>query len=323
MNVNEASGEPEVADIINGTATGMPLPYQVALSVAGVPYEGPYCGGSLIASRVILTAAHCVPWYQELGNVRLNMYNWRDSDKDPGVTSINLSSGEVGVDMFPHPLYNSDTLENDVALLILPVGLEEGENIQYAKLNKDPNVPAAEERLYVSGWGATESGTGSDILLGTVVNYLSGEECAERLEPWWCSTPTDECAALYNTKMLCAYKEETQPCYGDSGGPLVIASQDETAPANESPLQVGIVSWGESDCGAQYPHGYTRVSTYFDWITSTACNAVGQLCASSESASISGKSSKAKAAKSRRPSSISAAAAEEEYVVVVQDEINV
>jgi secreted trypsin-like serine protease len=123
--------------------------------------------------------------------------------------------------------------------------------------------------------------------------------------------------------MLCAYKEETQPCYGDSGGPLVIASQDETAPANESPLQVGIVSWGESDCGAQYPHGYTRVSTYFDWITSTACNAVGQLCASSESASISGKSSKAKAAKSRRPSSVSAAAAEEEYVVVVQDEINV
>ena len=105
---------------------------------------------------------------------------------------------------------------NDIALVILPGGQEEGDNIKYAKRNKDPNVPAADERLYISGWGATAGGPQSDILLSTVVNYLSGEECTEILG----CNPADECAELLNTKMMCAYKEGTGTCEGDSGGPL-------------------------------------------------------------------------------------------------------
>jgi hypothetical protein len=45
--------EPDVASIINGTATGGPLSYQVGL-VTG-PGKLPICSGSLIAPRVVLT----------------------------------------------------------------------------------------------------------------------------------------------------------------------------------------------------------------------------------------------------------------------------
>jgi hypothetical protein len=219
--MEEGSGEPEVADIINGTPTGKALPYQVGLSIGTGPVWGiPECGGSLIASRVVLTAAHCYMEDPILSTVKVNMY---DTDPDsPGSTSINLSPGERGVDIIPHPDYNPATGENDVALVILPVGQEEGDNIKYTKLNKDPNVPAADERLYISGWGRTEPDipAASDILLGTVVNYV----------------PPDSCTGAPKGTM-CTYKEGTGPCIGDSGGPLVIASEDETAPATEPPLK--------------------------------------------------------------------------------------
>ncbi|KAL7426941.1 hypothetical protein ACHAXM_000645, partial [Skeletonema potamos] len=140
----------------------------------------------------------------------------------------------------------------------------------------DPNVPAADERLYASGWGATETGTQSDILLGTVVNYV----------------PNDDCADVYGNDfiydmMMCAFKKGTGTCQGDSGGPLVIASPNETAPAAEPPLQVGITSLAEECVGLRYPIVYTRVSSYVDWIISTACKAAGQLCTLSKAGKLS------------------------------------
>jgi trypsin len=302
----EGSGEPEVADIINGTPTGKALPYQVGLSRD--PKSKPSCGGSLIAPRVVLTAAHC--YMDDFGElkepvlrtVQVNMYD-ASNIYEPGLIMMNLSSGKIGQDIFPHPNYNPTkpfpaTHEYDIALVILPFAVE-GDNIKYAKLNKDRNVPVDDERLYISGWGDTEDGSQSDILLGTVVNYV----------------PDDECAARYDVQgslfgMMCAYEEGTGVCFGDSGGPLVIAAQDEAAPANEPPLQVGIVSWGRDCATPGYPQVYTRVSHYFDWITSTACEAVGELCPSAKSGTSSkalkSKASKSKASKSQRPSSMSA-----------------
>ena len=275
------SGKPKVARIVNGTDTGKALPYQVLLS-KGLNYL-PGCGGSLIAKRVVLTAAHC--YVDKDGNFmnKLNTVGANRYDANPaGAISTTLSYAQKGVDIIPHPDYNmTGGIENDVALVILPGGLEEGDNIKYAKLNKDPNVPAADERLYVSGWGRNEEGAGSEksyVLLGTVVNSVPNKVCSPLVYP----------ELVLTNGMMCAYTEGTDTCQGDSGGPLVIASKNKTAPAAEPPLQVGIVSWGIGCARKDSPGVYTRVSSYVDWIEETACNAVGELCPSSKS----GKSTK-------------------------------
>ena len=51
-------------------------------------------------------------------------------------------------------------------------------------------------------------------------------------------------------------------CNGDSGGPLVYRQ------ASDYPwYQVGVVSFGTSQCGTGTPGVYTRVSAYMDWIS--------------------------------------------------------
>ncbi|KAL7455814.1 hypothetical protein ACHAWC_007335 [Mediolabrus comicus] len=79
--------------------------------------------------------------------------------------------------------------------------------------------------------------------------------------------------------MMCAARDGTDTCQGDSGGPLMIANGD--GPAMDPPIQVGIVSFGIGCANPDYPGVYTRVSSYIDWIHSTACEKVGEFCPSS------------------------------------------
>lgn len=50
-------------------------------------------------------------------------------------------------------------------------------------------------------------------------------------------------------------------CEGDNGGPL------QFIPANSTiATVVGVVSFGDTTCGAELPGVYTRVASYVDWI---------------------------------------------------------
>jgi len=57
---------------------------------------------------------------------------------------------------------------------------------------------------------------------------------------------------------------------GDSGGALALQESDGLS------TQVGIVSFGASaGCELGYPVGFTRVTSYLDWISSTTGIAIG------------------------------------------------
>jgi len=278
---------PEVASIVNGTSTGGPLPYMVRLGYSDFPFSVPFdlskpnCGGTLITSTAVLTAAHCFydpDGWDPLDQVLVNLYDLNDP---AGVVAINIQDpSEGGKDIVIHPDYNDDTLENDIALMFLPIG----QLADYAQINDDPHEPVVHDPLRVMGWGKTAYGNSnrSDVLLETTLNYIPNEECQEIYTDF-----TAQYGYEITDGMMCAYKKFTGACNGDSGGPLFHIDKD--GEIGDYPTQVGIVSWGADRCATdpRYPQVFTRVSYYAAWIKDTVCSrpeyATKELCGSSKS----------------------------------------
>jgi secreted trypsin-like serine protease len=105
----------------------------------------------------------------------------------------------------------------------------------------------------IMGWGATrEGGSTSRYLLKATVPFVSDATCQS-------SYGSD----LVPADMLCAgpLAGGTDTCQGDSGGPMIKT-------VNGTPVQVGIVSWGNGCARRNYPGVYTEVSTFASAISS-------------------------------------------------------
>ena len=208
--------------IVGGEVVDPPFKYPFMVRVGG------WCGASLVAHNVLLTAAHC----GSLSNLRVQIgkHDIRNNQEDYEEFDIEM--------VVPHPQYGEEhSWDNDIMMVKL------SGSSRFQPVELDDGTEAFAEYATVMGWGHTEHGGESSKLLRSVdVDVYSDAECKEAYP-----AVTD--------RMFCAGAEGKDSCQGDSGGPIIDSVTQK---------QIGIVSWG-SGC-AQKGGVYAKVRKQIEWI---------------------------------------------------------
>ncbi|KAL7741973.1 hypothetical protein ACLKA6_012178 [Drosophila palustris] len=211
-----------------------------------------FCGGSLITSNHILTAAHCVArmtsWDVAALTAHLGDYNIR-TDFEVQHVSRRIKR------LVRHKGFEFSTLHNDIAILTLSEPVPFSTEIQPICL---PTSAAQQSRSYsgqvatVAGWGSLrENGPQPSILQKVDIPIWANSECAQK---YGRAAP----GGIIES-MICAGQAAKDSCSGDSGGPMIVNEGSRYT-------QVGIVSWGIGCGKGQYPGVYTRVTSLLPWI---------------------------------------------------------
>ncbi|NXK53212.1 TMPS5 protease, partial [Chauna torquata] len=247
LKCSECGLRPGAVRVVGGTdAAPGRWPWQVSVH-RGSRHR---CGGSVLARRWIVTAAHCVHSYR-----RLRASSWLVV---AGIThgSIQQEAGVPVEKIIYHPLYNDSSLDYDIALMKLQVPLNFSDAIRAVCLPPSLQDLFQGTQCWVSGWGHTRPDQAqlTETLKEALVPLIGTKRC------------NSSCmyAGELTARMLCAgYPHGTvDACQGDSGGPLVC--QDEVAWR-----LVGIVSWGQGCAEPNHPGVYTNVAQLLPWIYRT------------------------------------------------------
>lgn len=199
-------------------------PWMVALATAsGLQF----CGGSLVAPSVVLTAAHCQVAPGELVVV--------------GRLDLTTAAGQVRAvkRAIYHRRYVTPSQGYDASLLLLDMAVDGITPVDLA----EPGEAPGEDTGIVIGYGrTTEGGTSSSRLLEATVPLISRFACASQ----YGDIPLTA---------LCADGDGVGSCQGDSGGPLLVGGE-----------QFGITSYGVGCARPDYAGVYGSVPQLRMWI---------------------------------------------------------
>jgi secreted trypsin-like serine protease len=273
---------PEPRVVGGHTASIEQYPWQVAVVASSADFPGlnahsrQFCGGTLVTSRIVLTAAHCLhdtdfDCDPDIGGIEVCVPDdpGGDGTKRPepddidvvlGRTTLSNSSAGVELELAANsesisisedPDFDPDTFQNDVGYLVLETPATLGASI--APIDIAGNDEAAlwdddGDLQDVSGWGSTEFSGGVDTLRAASVPIVSDADCGA---PGIYGSDFDP-ATMVCAGFLGAGGVDT--CSGDSGGPL------------QAPLEgggyrlIGLTSWGFGCAEPDAPGVYTRIA---------------------------------------------------------------
>ena len=193
------------------------------------------CTGTLISSKLVLTAAHCV--LEDIAYfIKFGAVNLQDSTELIAVSN-----------RWKNPKYNPKLLGNDVGLLQLVEGVSVGKLPALATPSMDKQIKGAKLNIY--GWGLDHTLKVSNLLNKSTLR----NQDTQAASIW--SKSFNKNTMLAAGTYLPKEKLFSGGCNGDSGGPLV-------ARINGNLTLVGVTSWGSAKCDSSKPTIFARVSAF-------------------------------------------------------------
>ncbi|XP_014474150.1 PREDICTED: coagulation factor IX-like [Dinoponera quadriceps] len=231
--IQETYGDAPEAIVGGFVATAGQFPHQCSLRV----YGEHICGGTIISSTHIVTAAHCVE------------EKWEHPYMTVATGTLSSTSGTIHQikEIMIHPGYTGEqrtAWKDDIAVIILTKPMTFNSYQKPVPL-ASRDYTTGTYRGITSGWGKTS--VKSDVapyLKWLGVNILSKVDCTK--------------AHRYpqtNDKQMCTLKMKGHGvCQGDSGGPLIANGE-----------LCGVTSW-VAPCALGIPDVFTNVYFYKDFI---------------------------------------------------------
>jgi len=254
-----------VSKIVGGTlATKNALPWQIHLGYKGGWFGSTQwiCGGTIISSKWVLTAAHCIV------TTSPSSFIVRVGQTDSSIQEASAKNYNVKR-IIKHPSYNANTINNDVALLEIDGTIAFTDSVKAACLPAANSDCAPNSEGIASGWGETLPNGRNSIQVRYPWEEVRAVSTKLRQVKVKCVSRTtcnlaDYYGGMITNGMLCAGTTGKDSCQGDSGGPFVQKGSDGKYQL------IGVVSWGYG-CGAvKKPGVYANVGTFRSWIQQNA-----------------------------------------------------
>ncbi|KAF7286218.1 hypothetical protein GWI33_006906 [Rhynchophorus ferrugineus] len=219
-----------------------------------------FCSSTLISTRVVLTAAHCV-WEIPKHKIRVGAGKYSSDfyaiEKESQFRTV--------TEIFTHPLYQ-DILGNygsDLSLLIvnrafrlsntvLPICINW--SLRNILNNWNDNMKGM-----VAGMGIMENGSLSPFLRASVLQIISNERCI--------AEQAFEFRKFVSITSFCAgTKDGTTLCNGDSGSGLAVFDKHSGKWFLEGVVSVSLKDPNTYACNSSHYSIFTNVGMYVDWI---------------------------------------------------------
>uniref|UniRef100_A0A665UM86 Zgc:92313 n=1 Tax=Echeneis naucrates TaxID=173247 RepID=A0A665UM86_ECHNA len=228
-------------------------PWQVDIQTVT---DGHICGGSIIAEKWVLSAAHCFPNPSDVSSYIIYVGRYQLNGFNPHETSYRVNQ------VFIPSGYSDPYNGKDLALVQLNNPIIWSDRVRPICLPASGTVFPSGMLCTVTGWGNIREDVplpGTGTLQEVQVPIISQSACQEMYQ----LNPTENVDILYD--MICAgYKDGGKDsCQGDSGGPLICKM------VNGTWVQAGVVSFGVGCANRNQPGVYTRLTSYPSFIRDT------------------------------------------------------